>query len=245
MKKTKKHKKYFFPKILKNISDLGVLFMLSILGMKCYSGLLKNYRENKITEQIYDNLVMIKDLFANQDNHSVINTDYYKNEWIIIPPINTSPDLYQDFCHYSGVSHENGSHILYCDNLLFGKDFIPDYAATDYRDLQNIYGGSVLLLLGKEVCKTTNGSKHLCMFVRFSDLPPDACTKVLSHDWRKSGVDAQRINNSFDILPNLYGGDDYKVDDDMSLWTNSISPSDAKELCNMPNNIIDFIIYKY
>lgn len=232
------------PLVYKIIWISSVLFALSVVIMNGYSFLLRKYREEKIIQQVSQNFAIIKSLFQTQDDYDVINTGHYVKEWTIIPDKETPPELYKDECTYSGKDSDSGNPILYCNHLLLGKNFTPDYAITDYRDLINIYGGDIFIILGKKACKSADGAERLCVFVRFSDLPKKSCVDIATHNWQDIGAYKKRINEDFEVYFHVRR-ENFAVDEDMNFWKEHISSDNAAEYCNRPNNWIDFIVRKY
>lgn len=239
MKKVKSRKKQ---SVLPIIGAMIIILGLSVGVVKTYSFIMNKYREHKIVQQVYQYLNTLENLLQSQNSHEVINTTYYQNKWSIISKKDIPFEISENECTFTERYHENGSQIMYCNNLLFGRDFTPDYAYTDYRDFQNIYGGEIFILLGEKVCKNENGDNKLCSFVRFYDLPREACIKVALLDWQNFNANI-RINNSyqffFDIMAN-----DFAVNKERDFWKDNLIQSEAEELCFRPNNWIDFIIYK-
>lgn len=242
-----KRKKKQLNSLLRTTGILVVIGILSVVIMMAYSVLMDKYREGKIFEQIYQNVTTLKSLLQTQNDYKMVNTSYYQNKWSVIPDNNIPYELYHEIfegkCGETDRYHEGGARIVYCDKLLFGKDFVPAYAYADYREFQNIYGGENFILLGKSVCKKADGNRHICAFIRFYDLPKDVCAKVASYDWKKIGVAEKRINEIYQLFFNIMTLD-FAVNDEVNMWKDGVSLEEAKEICNRPNNWIDFIIYK-
>ena len=241
MKKTKtlksKQTKLYFCGVL------TIIFILSVVGFKSYSFVMQKYREEKIMQQIQQYVTELNELLQTQDNYKVLNKKIFNSKWNIITDTDTIKKISNYQCTVSDKYHENGTPVLYCEKLLFGRDFTPDYAYTDYMIFPNIYGGEIFVLIGKKVCKADDTNHKTCAFIRFRGLPKETCIKIATYNKWYDKVDLIRVNTLYNFFYSIFSKN-FSVNYDVKPWKKNSSFSEAEELCFQPNNWIDFLIYK-